>query len=351
MINATCLEKIRGKHNEILEYKIVTRNKVYFIKPYVLKGLIKNKQIVVDNLTLTSDNRLIDTQKRIQSKNTKTKSKISLDDVAKAMVFIDRDILGMGDSYPNVVGDVLLMAGIDNIDVWEYSDDDSKLEKIHTQAYKKILDNKKNIGEFFTWFVGLHKDENEETILENIVYHGKTRSTNKVIKVLEILDTFGKMLLDNKLITEDSYDNIHSIKEASDEIDVELCSFAYDVANTFFRFLDEKYYFKSNDSYTIGGIQLEGYDEQKVGQYVLRASYNSLELPNNISHAVGFNREHKKIRLGIYKIVKDFNRTKLTYESNALLDTDKLDVTYVGKLIANKLNKLAIENLRSSNNT
>ena len=350
MIITTCLEKIRGKHNEILKYKIGTKTRIYFVKPYVLKGLIRDKQIVVDNLTLTSDNRLIDTQKKIKHNSKRLKSNISIEDVTEAMVFIDRDILGMGDSYPDILEEILSMAGIDNIDVWDYSEDDNELMKIHIQAYKKLLSNKKNTSEFFTWFVQMHKDENEETILENIVYHGKTRNTNKTIKALHILDTFGLMLLNNKSITEDTYDSIHSIKKASDEIDVELCSFAYDVANTFFRFLDEKYYLRSNDSYTIGRIQLEDYEEQKVGQYVLRARYNSLKLSNNTSHVVGFNRENKKIRLGIYKIIKDSKEMKLIYEGNVLLDTDKLDITYVSKLIANKLNKLAIEDLKASNN-
>lgn len=258
--------------------------------------------------------------------------------------------MGMGDSYPDTIDGILSMIGINNIDVWEYSVDDSKLQKIHFEAYKKMLSDKKNVGESFSWFTQIHKDENECAILENIIYHGRTRSKNKVIQALAVLDKFGKTLLNSGLITQDNYNNIHSIKRASDEIDVELCSFAYDVANTFFRFLDEKYYFKSNNSYTIGSIQLEGYEEQKVGQYVFRASYNSLELPNNVSHIVGFNRQGTKVAIGIYKATKGSKGIQLLYEGCTLLNKNKLDVLSISKFIAHKLNKLAVEDLKPTNN-
>lgn len=59
---ATCIEKIR-KRGVIIEY-ILNTEEYGLVKanPIYLKEIIRNKKIVVDNLRLTSDNRLVDAQ-------------------------------------------------------------------------------------------------------------------------------------------------------------------------------------------------------------------------------------------------------------------------------------------------
>ena len=61
MVQATCIQKFRDKHNNIYGYRIKdTSGKTLDVKSDSLKNAIKNKQIHITNLTLTSDNRLID---------------------------------------------------------------------------------------------------------------------------------------------------------------------------------------------------------------------------------------------------------------------------------------------------
>ena len=62
MIQATCIKKFRNKHNQIYGYRLQdTSGQITDVKPDSLKSAIKNNQIYITNLVLTSDSRLIDT--------------------------------------------------------------------------------------------------------------------------------------------------------------------------------------------------------------------------------------------------------------------------------------------------
>ena len=71
MLKAKCIEKIRDKNNHIIGYKIIGNDKKPMpVKPESLKKAIRSGQLEVTNLTLTSDNRLIDKKPVIPSKPT-----------------------------------------------------------------------------------------------------------------------------------------------------------------------------------------------------------------------------------------------------------------------------------------
>ena len=60
MILATCIGVLRDENRCIVGYRLADRhNHVVVIKPIILKDKIANKEIDVSNLTLTSDNRLV----------------------------------------------------------------------------------------------------------------------------------------------------------------------------------------------------------------------------------------------------------------------------------------------------
>ena len=69
MIQAKCIQKFRDKNNNIYGYRLIDINgQTQDVKPENLKQAIKNNQIHVVNLTLTSDNRLVDTtEKQLQN--------------------------------------------------------------------------------------------------------------------------------------------------------------------------------------------------------------------------------------------------------------------------------------------
>ena len=85
MIQALCLQKFRNKNNQIIGYRLQDRNgNTLDVKSEYLKQAIRNKQINILNLTLTSDNKLIDKAYKPQ-KQQKNKSKdiMSKDIMAK----------------------------------------------------------------------------------------------------------------------------------------------------------------------------------------------------------------------------------------------------------------------------
>lgn len=56
-----CLDKIRDKHNKTLEYVLIDKSGFKTsVEATVLKNAIKQGTVTVINLTLTSDNRLMD---------------------------------------------------------------------------------------------------------------------------------------------------------------------------------------------------------------------------------------------------------------------------------------------------
>lgn len=61
MVQVKCIEKLRDKNNHIIGYKLIDKNNnEVLVKAEKLKEIIRSKQLEVINLTLTSDNRLID---------------------------------------------------------------------------------------------------------------------------------------------------------------------------------------------------------------------------------------------------------------------------------------------------
>ena len=163
MIQAKCIQKLRDNKGKIYGYRLIDINgKTQDVEPENLKKAIRNKQIHIVNLTLTSDNRLVDTtEKQLQSKvlgkaPTKPETKNSNNqyhDVAKALVLLDKELLDMGDSYSEVVENRAFSAGTrlnlcdlnDYYEKAEYKDcidDNEILDKILYKTYIKLLTNK-----------------------------------------------------------------------------------------------------------------------------------------------------------------------------------------------------------------
>lgn len=163
MIQAKCIQKFRDKTGKIYGYRLQDLNgNTQDVQPENLKVAIRNKQIHIVNLTLTTDNRLVDTtEKQLQTKIlgkapvviNKEKDNDKYYDVAKALAFLDKELLTMGDSYAEIVENRAFDAG-DNLTLWdlsdyytnpEYSDCENGeeiLDKILCKSYIKLLNKK-----------------------------------------------------------------------------------------------------------------------------------------------------------------------------------------------------------------
>ena len=131
MLQAACIQKFRDKNNQIYGYRIqdstgATRD----VKPEALKNAIKNKQIYITNLTLTSDNRLVDAnigKQRVQPKP----AIMSLEEIKNNLRFELREIENKYLSkYPKVVTDAVWHAVGPDFSVY-ITDKDSFLDGIY----------------------------------------------------------------------------------------------------------------------------------------------------------------------------------------------------------------------------
>ena len=67
MLRLTCVQKIRDKNGFIRGYRLKDINgEVRDIKPDALKNAIALQECIVDNLTLTSDWRLVDKSEKFE---------------------------------------------------------------------------------------------------------------------------------------------------------------------------------------------------------------------------------------------------------------------------------------------
>ena len=79
MLKAKCVEKIRNKNNTIVSYKLQdTQGNILTVSPHQLKQAIKANQIDIINLKLTSDNRLIATQIKLNKTIKQNKTSVTL---------------------------------------------------------------------------------------------------------------------------------------------------------------------------------------------------------------------------------------------------------------------------------
>lgn len=71
MIQTKCIQKFRDNSGKIYGYHLIDLNgQTQDVRPEILKNAIAKGQIKVINLTLTTDNRLVDTtEKQLQTKN------------------------------------------------------------------------------------------------------------------------------------------------------------------------------------------------------------------------------------------------------------------------------------------
>ena len=79
MIQAKCIQKFRDKNNNIYGYRLQDQNGACIdVRREQLKQAIKSKQINIINLTLTSDNRLVDTTPKQNTSSNSPKQNIMI---------------------------------------------------------------------------------------------------------------------------------------------------------------------------------------------------------------------------------------------------------------------------------
>jgi hypothetical protein len=178
---AVCIRKVRGFNNKITGYVLRNKDTNQLVKmdPYWLKKAIRENQITVANLKLTSDNRLIDVKTKQPSANTNAQaSHCNMNTPLKTGIgendpYLEEVIETQGLLFENVVydgGDMIdfvnkymnseLKSGIDKRWAWHsnllYPEQLEELEKeehitpIKSQGFNDYM-LASWIGEFYAW--------------------------------------------------------------------------------------------------------------------------------------------------------------------------------------------------------
>jgi hypothetical protein len=301
MIQAKCIQKFRDSTGKIYGYRLQDLNgKTQDVQPDNLKAAIRNKQIHIVNLTLTSDNRLVDTtEKQLQAKVLgkapvepgKERSTDRYSDVAKALVLLDKELLCMGDSYREVVENRAFDAG-DDLQLWdldeyyekpEYKDckdDDEILDRILYKTYIKLLNNKPI--QVDTIIKMWNEYDSYDTFESNVKYENVSKITqSKIYQALFIVYKHAKEQKYTSVAVRPLGEFLSRIRRTG----IASINMGYGVGNCYYRYLDSKLFGTiSNDVFTVGHtittLDVKEHKEYKGYSYVLHKDISRCGSPD-----------------------------------------------------------------------
>lgn len=366
MIQAKCIQKFRDKTGKIYGYRLQDLNgNTQDVQPENLKVAIRNKQIHIVNLTLTTDNRLVDTtEKQLQTKVLgKAPVVINNDkyyDVAKALAFLDKELLTMGDSYAEIVENRAFDAG-DNLTLWdlsdyytnpEYSDcenGDEILDKILCKSYIKLLNKKPK--EVDTIIAMWDEYDSYDVFEANIQYERVPKITqSKIYQSLFIVYKHAK----EQKYTKDALIPLGDFLSKIKKTGVASINMGHGVGHCYYRYLNSDLFGTiSNDVFTVGhtitASDVKEHKEYKGYDYILHKNINRCGAPDVAIAALFKNTTDGNIQIdvklarqgylsesqrcvGLVGYIKDFGSTVVKYDT---------PVEDCAKKLANLFNKLA----------
>lgn len=212
MITCKCVSKFRDRNSKIIGYKLLDLNgKTQDIRSENLKGAIKRGEVNVVNLTLTSDNRLVDKQlensEAVHQKNSigiEAVDRLNVNKVAKAFDIIDKHLSNADNPYPYSVEDMCETYNIEFRVAKAFDDEKYAVEKM-TEAYISMLTSDKSERDgIVTSIMGYYGESKEK--LNALVHRYSSGSLEKAIKIVYayITKTIDKSILNNNS-TEQSY--------------------------------------------------------------------------------------------------------------------------------------------------
>lgn len=307
MIQAKCIEKFRDKTGKIYGYRLIDLNgNTQDVRPDNLKVAIRNKQIHVVNLTLTSDNRLIDTtEKQLQSKALGDapvapvapveKLDETYKDVAKALVLLDKETLDMGDDYESCVCGRYYQAFGKEPNITSSTNLDSLMYK----AFLKMTSDKPS--EISDIIGHWEEYEHYDTFERNIQYEN-VDSINKsnIYKALTLVYKYAKEKKFNKEVVKPLYDFLTRVKTTG----IAAVNMGYNIGHSYYRYLDgDKFGTISNDVYTVGhtitASDIKEHKEYRGYNYVFHKDINKCGAPR-ISIAAFFkNADEGQVQIDI----------------------------------------------------
>jgi hypothetical protein len=275
-IQTKCIQKFRDKSKKIYGYRLVDLNgQTQDVKSEDLKLAIRKGEVNVVNLTLTANDRLVDTsEKQLQSKQLGGVPKE--DDVtalAKALVFIGLTLTDV-DTYGEVVKMTCSEAGLK---ANTSGLNQEQLEELETKAYK-ILIKRRDIAIHSLYMDLLDDDYEYYPTIKEAMYdeNVSSLSDSKTYKSLCLIYKYF-CEVDKKLAKEIKTKLLDDMKQNG----VASIRLGTTIGNQYYKYLDENIFkWLSNDAFTVGHIitteEKKQFKELKPFTYMMSKDYGGL---------------------------------------------------------------------------
>lgn len=340
MIKVKCIGRDKNKAGVIKAYRLVDKNNnIKDIASNQLKSAIRAGQIEVINLQLTSDNRLL-----LKKTNTPDNKSNELQ-VANAIVYIERGMLCMGDSYPELVETIAESAGIDTdsiiskLDGYDKGDtiydlDNNDLVKVHTEIYKYILKNNKSV---LKQFIPLYVN-NEEELIENELTSVGNIDTVEELKLYKALSVLKAYLLNTEGFGDEEIDSIQEIIDELKQHNITAISIGTMIERDLNSRLTDKY-----NRYGYYGRETEA-EGKEYGQYCLHIENKNKPADLfSCGYAVFIKSDNSITLIDVrpFKVNNNDNRkTKIYGKSVRNFKVNKNNINSIKEEIINMLNNI-----------
>lgn len=269
---------------------------------------------------------------------------MNVNEVARALTYLDMERLDMGDDYSEVVEYLCETAGID-FDSDCSDEDENYYEKKSIEAYEQLIRD----GKIMSMIESIVEEncDNYDRIRITMVYNAENPveiTEHPTVKAVCVINDFIQGLTDDSC-SKEHRDNFSEMTNKLLAVDIKLCYFGNLTGHSFFRYLNPEYYFISNDAYTVGHILDDEDLERELGEYTIHASLLSSKRNTNGIHGftVSFNRNEDDIIANIYTYACDDNSSGYKYQkTECSLVVDTTDLEAFSKKLAEKINNLTI---------
>ena len=264
----------------------------------------------------------------IDVSNKESMSAEFIEEVAKALAYMDIECMDMGDSHLEQAEFLCEQAGIEFDDECSIENEYYYEEK-SVEAYKKMLKDG-SINSMIESIV----EENYDNLyyIRQVMVYSEIHSTDimehPTVKAISSINEYIQNIKDESVCSVEHCKKMTEVMENLSAMDIELCYIGNRLGNKFFRYLNPDSYFISNTAFTVGRVLNEEDTEYKLGEYTSHASVLShlKNKDNSRGYTIAFTRKEEGIVSHI--------------DTGCELTVDKADLEQFAKDLANKINEL-----------
>lgn len=337
MIQAKCIQKFKDKAGRVIRYKLIDlNNNSLEIQACQLKKLIKNNQINVINLKLTSDNRLIDYSEKVDKQLDKQLiknfgvPKASKFAVALANLYILYNLDANTDTLQGTVSELCYNAKIN------FNSNADYIEQV-ALAFEKLLNNNQKYVEYI-----MNMISNDSDIYKYAIFkEGFDSDTINKSKIYNYLATLSEYSTQYKMKSTIQSRYKHILKDLRYNL-----NYGYSIGIQYFRYLDESLFGTvMNDRLTVGckfnELSKSVIDElysKKIGKdcyYIIHKNINILGAPRTPFEVIFRKVDGRSDIASIYLAREAYSSNNTVYNQPVLVKLTEISFNRMDSLDKN----------------